>query len=167
MRGATYYEVFYNRETDISIHAPHAGSDRRPERFPAWRSHFNPRSPCGERLRQIESRPIHVDFNPRSPCGERQPGGQGNQRALRFQSTLPMRGATFRPGRFSPGPFDFNPRSPCGERPRFWARIFTHVAFQSTLPMRGATHIVLKSGQWSGNFNPRSPCGERLCSLPP
>ncbi len=166
MRGATYYEVFYNRETDISIHAPHAGSDRRPERFPAWRSHFNPRSPCGERLRQIESRPIHVDFNPRSPCGERQPGGQGNQRALRFQSTLPMRGATLT---YQLSWFRLTFQSTLPMRGATFGTVaaIDAIKFQSTLPMRGATHIVLKSGQWSGNFNPRSPCGERLCSLPP
>ena len=56
----------------ISIHAPHAGSD--PLKVP----HFAP----------------SFDFNPRSPCGER-------RRQLKeifmfgiFQSTLPMRGAT-------------------------------------------------------------------------
>ncbi len=54
-----------------------------------------------------------------------------------FQSTLPMRGATFRL---------------CPGRPK--------QSFQSTLPMRGATrrHTNLRS---SFDFNPRSLCGER------
>ena len=56
----------------ISIHAPHAGSDR------FWRG----------------SNTGRADFNPRFPCGER-PWRQ-RRAGLRsgFQSTLPMRGAT-------------------------------------------------------------------------
>ena len=78
----------------ISIHAPRAGSDalRRPSR--AWLHHFNPRSPCGERHCRGT---IESDF-------------------LKFQSTLPVRGAT------------------C-QAPPFLAKS----KFQSTLPVRGAT----------------------------
>ena len=80
--------------------------------------HFNPRSPYGERRRRlnIRSNPIFIsihaprtgsdlqnpgrnryshDFNPRSPYGERLVGGRGNDGSLRFQSTLPVRGATW------------------------------------------------------------------------
>ena len=123
---------------------------------------FNPRSPCGERRCCAPSLPGTRYFNPRSPCGERHGFAAAGSapkvisihaphagsdscvsrsftRCSRFQSTLPMRGATFvrRPCfhklpisihaphagsdcfRFtSPGGFhDFNPRSPCGERP--------------------------------------------------
>ena len=101
---------------------------------------FNPRSPCGERLDCLRSRP---------PTSEE------------FQSTLPVWGATSsatpgslsasisihapRVGSDSPvttstgcSP-DFNPRSPCGER-------------------RGEHHIPRHPAL---DFNPRSPCGER------
>ena len=125
--------------------------------------YFNPRSPCGERLR---SRFIY--------------GGDGT-----FQSTLPMRGATptveLKGGDFMisihaphagsdrpiPGgnvhqrisihaphagsdlcmyaqnagdPY-FNPRSPCGERLYAYVLSYSHREFQSTLPMRGATPV--------------------------
>ena len=101
---------------------------------------FNPRSPCGER----PPVPLLVltfrdNFNPRSPCGERpvladlcshivhvsihapRAGGDGLGTVIgtgwqKFQSTLPVRGATY-------------------------ASVFDQklYIFQSTLPVRGAT----------------------------
>ena len=56
----------------------------------------------------------------------------------KFQSTLPMRGATSGKGRKGSHGQDFNPRSPCGER---------RVSELFRMPEQ--------------NFNPRSPCGER------
>ena len=79
----------------ISIHAPRAGSDRRPCGRARRSRYFNPRSPCGERRRasgRCCSRPGY--FNPRSPCGERR----------KTRTSFP----SFKR--------DFNPRSPCGER---------------------------------------------------
>ena len=78
----------------ISIHAPRAGSDSRGICRTTALYHFNPRSPCGERLPRSDMLEaasfisIHApragsdtmialaiikvkDFNPRSPCGER------------------------------------------------------------------------------------------------
>ena len=60
--------------------------------FPLW--HFNPRPPCGGRLRQL--RKISV------------------QRL--FQSTAPVWGPTFRGGNFLWFLWHFNPRPPCGGR---------------------------------------------------
>ena len=57
---------------DISIHAPHAGSD---EVLNAGRL-------------------VVLDFNPRSPCGERRGRREPSATVWAFQSTLPMRGAT-------------------------------------------------------------------------
>ena len=56
----------------ISIHAPRVGSDRQGKR--------KPRPSC--------------DFNPRSPCGERPDTGEPFLMAVKFQSTLPVWGAT-------------------------------------------------------------------------
>ena len=140
MRGATPYTIIHKSATIISIHAPRAGSDFM-YRFAhlthffisihapragsdsilscdviAW-NHFNPRSPCGERLPCHLQKPpvmlisIHApragsdpargyslrhnpDFNPRSPCGERPNSSSTNHAKGRFQSTLPVRGAT-------------------------------------------------------------------------
>ena len=100
---------------------------------------FNPRSPCGERRLFGNSDDLHYTisihapragsdaalrgsgcvhqyFNPRSPCGERHEHRGRSAGEVRFQSTLPMRGATT-VGAVQAGV----------------------VRFQSTLPMRGAT----------------------------
>ena len=80
---------------------------------------------------------------------------------LKFQSTLPLRGATAHdiaddvarlisihaPLAGSDGliqlvrmlPANFNPRSPCGERPALLLEVMATSRFQSTLPLRGAT----------------------------
>ena len=73
MRGATCYTVqHYGPSGDISIHTPHAGSDSQKSLYFSAPQYFNPHSPCGERqLRDIFF-----------------------QKLFKFQSTLPMRGAT-------------------------------------------------------------------------
>ena len=56
---------------DISIHAPRTGSDKIVFDAATQRTHFNPRSPHGERHRQHHKTFLSGDFNPRSPHGER------------------------------------------------------------------------------------------------
>ena len=146
---------------------------------------FNPRCPCGQR--QQKTRGCHDlrNFNPRCPCGQRPEGGNlvpelkeisihaahaGSDVQLYlnpvfkpvFQSTLPMRAATYGVTIYKPRWEDFNPRCPCGQR-RFFLGEFNgffnisihaahagsddgscflapaHLKFQSTLPMRAAT----------------------------
>ena len=192
----------------ISIHAPRTGSDclstkcSRPDSLfqstlPARgatatssptrpiSTHFNPRSPHGERrglLLCLLQFPLN--FNPRSPHGERQNGCENH-----------LRDTT-----------NFNPRSPHGERrgcrrsalrnqsisihaPRTGSDSITvtiaveiHISihaprtgsdhgagdgfgvcdgFQSTLPARGATIVNKIIGRGIRDFNPRSPHGER------
>ena len=116
LRGATYR---------------HGAQEDRP-------AHFNPRSPCGERLLICLPSCCYANFNPRSPCGERHP-----RRADR------------------PCAAHFNPRSPCGERPDVAVVILAHGVFQSTLPLRGATRMIFEYFPMVDHFNPRSPCGER------
>ena len=97
MRGATGADPYHAGSLGISIHTPHAGSDSIDRIGTGVPADFNPHSPCGER----PYNPIWMnDFTP-------------------FQSTLPMRGAT-------------------------WSHNENQDAmlqFQSTLPMRGATRI--------------------------
>ena len=149
--------------------------------------HFNPRSPCGERRISAMVMPsppsisIHApragsdrgyiiydvfveDFNPRSPCGERLSLFANRSRSLVFQSTLPVRGATYTMHSFGEYPrisihapragsdgharylfpcaAYFNPRSPCGERLICLGLPRSTRSFQSTLPVRGATNPV-------------------------
>ena len=56
--------------------------------------YFNPRSPYGERPALKRPCTGAVNFNPRSPYGERHADDIFPGRKHRFQSTLPLRGAT-------------------------------------------------------------------------
>ena len=92
--GSDVSDSSINQVDNISIHAPHAGSDASLSICSCKYTHFNPRSPCGERRCWRFARPLLCHFNPRSPCGERLCNGRQD-----FSHIC-----------------DFNPRSPCGER---------------------------------------------------
>ena len=147
-------------------------------------------------------------FNPRSPCGERLSKTLVQKRSQSFQSTLPVWGATSRhaPRKLYPSISIHAPRvgsdrgrTPASKRlvvfqstlPVWGATLIAALVssgsrkFQSTLPVWGATldkcivlSIVLISihaprvgsdtairspAKAVRHFNPRSPCGERLC----
>ena len=73
MRGATPHQGNSNNQlARISIHAPHAGSDRC-------------KRPC--------CRSCFPDFNPRSPCGERRLGSRQRQLPLRISIHAPHAGS--------------------------------------------------------------------------
>ena len=138
MRGATKLTCPSNDKLAISIHAPHAGRDldSKPPCWDFW--DFNPRAPCGARRQNQQKRTNHQNFNPRAPCGARRHAPPMGHKGETFQSTRPMRGATFYDGRRTKDEGHFNPRAPCGAR--------HHVTF----PRRQHHH-----------FNPRAPCGAR------
>ena len=145
----------------ISIHAPRGGSDPWESRLCSAAGHFNPRSPWGER-------PF---------------GAILNTSAGRFQSTLPVGGATFwseikyfrrEISIHAPrGGSDikittiflflryFNPRSPWGER-----RIHDDVDHKGRgisihAPRGGSDSFGAVISLYRRYFNPRSPWGER------
>ena len=126
--------------------------------------HFNPRAPRGARRILAHILLDILYFNPRAPCGARPYIRLQSVLGVKFQSTRPMRGATFievlrRRGYM----VHFNPRAPCGARlcififvsPVVFISIHAPHAgrdgldsaisryelkeFQSTRPMRGAT----------------------------
>ena len=81
--------------------------------------------------------------------------------SIKFQSTLPARGAT-RISKLSLRiKHNFNPRSPRGERHHSPHLTQIIPKFQSTLPARGATAKTRLTLVGSSHFNPRSPRGER------
>ena len=107
--------------------APQGGRDRRRSRSRSSKTNFNPRAPCGARPPPNTPLRSASHFNPRAPCGARlnpdivaididgisihaphagrdppHPWPLPVQQFL-FQSTRPMRGATWRP-RFRPPP---------------------------------------------------------------
>ena len=174
LRGATLHAAVGTDARAISIHAPLAGCDTRARRSAGSRYHFNPRTPCGVRLRAAY--PWGCDrahFNPRTPCGVRRTWATGSSATFcisihaplagcdgngelgitlmsKFQSTHPLRGAT-----------DYvlsncyvvrisihAPLAGCdGLRPETFKRL---QLFQSTHPLRGATRCCRN---WTARYN--------------
>ena len=104
---------------------------------------------------------VVVHFNPRTPCGVRPALDANASTPHKFQSTHPLRGATYARILFcskigisihaplagcdvyatSPASrsTNFNPRTPCGVRHSRARRVRSQMQFQSTHPLRGAT----------------------------
>ena len=140
MRGATPAHNHDDILIAISIHTPHAGSDRG----------------IGKH------REIAVDFNPHSPCGERRPFFFSITTSCSFQSTLPMRGATTTDYQLLYIPFNFNPHSPCGERLNEHMQMALTIAnFNPHSPCGERLHGAATNLIQLSHFNPHSPCGER------
>ena len=188
MRGATRAGDERDCRLVISIHAPRAGCDSAARWCLLCTSHFNPRTPCGVRLRRHADygncnhisihapragvRPVCAalclcracHFNPRTPCGVRPKATLCLQCSRLFQSTHPVRGATASSVTAVLVTGNFNPRTPCGVRRPRRSRLAADAAFQSTHPVRGATCVTCVSRGGRQNFNPRTPCGVRLGS---
>ena len=116
-RGATLSIAVVVPVPLISIHAPRTGSDL-------------DSLPEGVQ----ESISIHA---PRT--GSDSASAAALPYALKFQSTLPARGATMSEALHLSMPSNFNPRSPHGERQQLKLMDEIRKKFQSTLPARGAT----------------------------
>ena len=163
LRGTTVYPVIGLPPLDaISIHVPLAGHDLicALNRFSA--SNFNPRAPCGARLRGRASLQCLIHFNPRAPCGARLQTIGYVISGFTFQSTCPLRGTTDRLQEFMRRFYNFNPRAPCGARPRTQRKRRAAKIFQSTCPLRGTTAFRRRYQRRHTDFNPRAPCGARL-----
>ena len=117
VRGATNAVRAAVHDILISIHAPRAGCDNLRRTLICLIPHFNPRTPCGVRLILLRER-----------CG-----------LILFQSTHPVRGATYMLRSRSLWLAYFNPRTPCGVRLYLPSRTACASRFQSTHPVRGAT----------------------------
>ena len=141
--GSGHWGFGCHNPADISIHAPRVGSDPRRAVYGKQPSHFNPRSPCGER---------HVTPSTTIASG-------------RFQSTLPVWGATSETlylimlVRIS----IHAPR--VGSDRGLMVPDWREEEFQSTLPVWGATRFRPSRWRIRAYFNPRSPCGERPAQL--
>ena len=101
----------------ISIHAPRVGSDHSSRLSNSRLSYFNPRSPCGERLRGLDRRSDDGVISIHAP----RVGSDHNIRLVGIVSLISIHaprvgsdGSTTRRARQTS---NFNPRSPCGERP--------------------------------------------------
>ena len=126
------------------------------------REHFNPRSPCGERRAEASARKAAEAISIHAP---RVGSDRLQQLAMcwpeKFQSTLPVWGATSQLLPRIVCRRDFNPRSPCGER-RARPAVRAAVGIISIHAPRGGrdTFFSIRTISLS-HFNPRSPWGER------
>ena len=146
------------RETSlISIHTPHAGSDKYLLNFenPGYISIHTPHAGSDRTISMLYTTSFH--FNPHSPCGERQYPRPEMAGHLGFQSTLPMRGATH----YFKLYFDrlvISIHTPhAGSDNPMHSPTTTVVRFQSTLPMRGATHTPSSSLLFGSIFQSTLP----------
>ena len=133
MRGATSHDSRSNYRTDISTHAPHAGSDTATITARATKAHFNPHLLCGRRRGKKYFSSPSVVFQSPPPMREATREPFGWRYGSEFQPTLPMRGAT-------------------NYKPHYWR----FCRFQPTLPMRGATRSLTKRSA-STIFQPTLP----------
>ena len=206
LRGATFSMRLVQHIVSISIHTPLAGSDGTARPWSRPCGNFNPHSPCGERQYAYRHPSVKVEISIHTPLAGSDEAGAavlvkadvisihtplagsdsllcGRYQYNKFQSTLPLRGAThLLPGQPRGKPISihtplagsdhagtarkgwalyFNPHSPCGERLAFCFNRPHSSIFQSTLPLRGATSRLLRSIRVPKYFNPHSPCGER------
>ena len=104
---------------------------------------------------------VEKNFNPRSPCGERQRRPRPKGRQVRFQSTLPVWGATWWRWNQPPCRKQFQSTLPVWGATRSCLYSIGNHRFQSTLPVWGATGLPSLILANVRDFNPRSPCGER------
>ena len=82
-----------------------------------------------------------------------------------FQSTLPVRGATFLFAKKYLQNLSFNPRSPCGERRLFICYYWVLMYVSIHAPRAGSDQQNVFCSSFMRCFNPRSPCGERLLQM--
>ena len=119
----------------ISIHAPRVGSDG---------------------IVNLPPKPLN-DFNPRSPCGERHALNESLEDGKKFQSTLPVWGATIAAkGRHIEGEISIHaPRVGSDFISLSPAALYSR--FQSTLPVWGATGEISFPPDYNPGFQSTLP----------
>ena len=146
----------------ISIHAPHAGRDCQAAHREPYCTNFNPRAPCGARLDVLFLHALtRCDFNPRAPCGARRFRYVTVAFVWSFQSTRPMRGATFYilPTMRAR---DISIHAPHAGRDAGDKYITGSNCISIHAPLAGCDVEHIQHTVWfSPYFNPRAPCGAR------
>ena len=164
MRGATLTSARGYGKIEISIHAPLAGCDYQVIHFLLRPQNFNPRTPCGVRLKSAMERKIVLNFNPRTPCGVRLDRADDKYQRKIISIHAPLAGCDAIVKGATRLIADFNPRTPCGVRR--WKKTTRRPAqaFQSTHPLRGATiHLPHRSRQRRISIHaPLAGCDSRL-----
>ncbi len=136
--------VFVGYAANVSIHAPHTGSD------------------------SIHSTPLFIFgcFNPRSPHGERHFGVDESGKNLPFQSTLPTRGATAT-RRHTRRLCSVSIHAPHTGSDDKLTGLPNSTPVSIHAPHTGSDVSLGSMEHFSKGFNPRSPHGERPWRSPP
>ena len=146
----------------VSIHAPRVGRDVSLRNFDGSRSCFNPRAPCGARHHDMSEVPPDINgvsiHAPR--VGRDLMLLSATSPAVQFQSTRPVRGATF----VHLGHRDldklFQSTRPCGARLDAADVRLISWSFNPRAPC-GARRSCQRITPGMTCFNPRAPCGAR------
>ena len=153
--------AYARKELEISTHAPRTGSDNIPyaitERYLI--STHAPRT--GSDPKSGKSRPGRLYFNPRSPHGERPTEQSSRACGLRFQPTLPARGATASIRLKSRVKTTFQPTLPARGATNYYADLLATSVISTHAPRTGSDTVCIQCTHATGYFNPRSPHGER------
>ena len=145
----------------ISIHAPRGGSDKNCVRCGKLREYFNPRSPWGERLPCSGFRFYGYRFQSTLPVGGATQKSMALPDRCRISIHAPRGGSDAAIRRMFGGTVYFNPRSPWGERPEKPERRALDADISIHAPRGGSDHSVCRLLDHPFHFNPRSPWGER------
>ena len=125
-------------------------------------THFNPRAPCGARLRTVPLMMYSRTFQSTRPLrGATSLSVMLSRVMSLFQSTRPLRGATVAEHLHHHSPPFQSTRPLRGATLGLRRRQETSALFQSTRPLRGATDAGRDDGIRPQHFNPRAPCGAR------
>ena len=139
-RGATRLAACRVSGSTISTHAPRTGSDTTNCIVEISTTHFNPRSPHGERRHAARLYDGAVRFQSTLPArGATLVVGGASKLVAVFQSTLPARGATPHPSASNATECISIHAPRTGSDDLLATSVESLAIFQSTLPARGAT----------------------------
>ena len=135
MWRTTFSKCNVFRVTCISIHVPRVEDDVVPIFFAnsVWISIHVPRVEDDGRSGGGKGKSVY--FNPRPPCGGRLRFRRVEKEAGEFQSTSPVWRTTTQLSNFRREQYHFNPRPPCGGRPDALSANHGTVLCQSTAPV--------------------------------
>ena len=124
-------------------------------------SDFNPRTPCGVRPSKVVVTASRSNFNPRTPCGVRPLWSRAQAQRLLFQSTHPVRGATWQK-LYEADKINISIHAPrAGCDPQGIGTAARHQRISIHAPRAGCDQFGQIQVHKLHDFNPRTPCGVR------
>ncbi len=184
LRGATAFADVSACCVDISIHAPLAGSDSMSASLRAYCQNFDPRSPCGERLKRRIGRPLRPTISIHAPLAGSDVGiGMIEITSIAISIHAPLAGSDRIRLNWTVKPVISIHAPLAGSDWQFiYLRRTAEISIHAPLagsdyatppnpsladisihaPLAGSDPMLpLRRGD-VGDFDPRSPCGERL-----